>query len=296
MKKLITFFAVALLLCVSVEAQALSGDDVPPSSSIHKADLHLTPIGGTTTGPSVVLDVMPVIPNPELQLVDTDGDGVPNVFDDDDDDDGILDGDDNCPLQWNPPVGPYDPLNPLVQADADGDGVGDLCDNCNYVANEDQIDTDHNGVGDACEDIPELGEPLADTDMDGVADGFDNCIEVPNHEQEDADGDGVGDACDVCLEDDDPAHQDLDDCAVADDGEGDGDEGDEGEAQGVEGVVTVPDTTLPDDIGGGADGQIAFQGGIGPGCAMAQSSPAFNALGVLLIGIGILQIFSRRRK
>ena len=37
------------------------------------------------------------------------------------------------------------------QHDADGDGVGDPCDNCPLVPNPDQLDTSIDGVGDACE-------------------------------------------------------------------------------------------------------------------------------------------------
>ena len=37
------------------------------------------------------------------------------------------------------------------QADADSDGVGDVCDNCPNDANADQIDTDADGVGDVCD-------------------------------------------------------------------------------------------------------------------------------------------------
>src|SRR5262245_32184865 len=58
-------------------------------------------------------------------------------------------------------------------ADADGDGVADVCDVCPSVPDPDQVDGDRDGVGDAC----------------------DNCLHTPNFSQTDSDGDGRGDAC-----------------------------------------------------------------------------------------------------
>ena len=95
---------------------------------------------------------------------DGDGDGQAgeDLFDN-------LDGDgvganDNCPLIYNP-----------AQADADFDGVGDLCDNCVTFANPGQEDANGDGVGDACD--------FDDVDSDGVDNGSDNCPDVYNPNQ-----------------------------------------------------------------------------------------------------------------
>ena len=92
--------------------------------------------------------------------------------DEDDDDDGILDGQDNCPLIPNP-----------EQEDTDGDGAGDACDtdddndgipdtedNCPLVANPGQEDSDNDGIGDVCD---------TDSDNDGVPNDVDNCPDTP---------------------------------------------------------------------------------------------------------------------
>ncbi len=60
-------------------------------------------------------------------------------------------------------------------ADNDFDGICATPDNCDAVANRDQVDTDGDGVGDAC----------------------DNCPAVSNPTQTDTDGDTIGDACDT---------------------------------------------------------------------------------------------------
>jgi hypothetical protein len=104
------------------------------------------------------------------------------------DDDGVNDDTDNCVNTAN-----------AGQADGDGDGLGDACDdsdsdgafddvdNCPSDHNTEQADNDHDGAGDACD---------ADDDNDGVADGSDNCPNDANADQMDKDGDGAGDACD----------------------------------------------------------------------------------------------------
>jgi uncharacterized surface anchored protein len=115
------------------------------------------------------------------------------------DGDGVSDDADNCVQTAN-----------ADQADADGDGKGDLCDetpngpdrdadgvpdktdNCRKVPNPDQADTDEDGKGDACDETP----TGPDQEEDGVPDNLDNCRIVPNLDQADTDQDGMGDACD----------------------------------------------------------------------------------------------------
>jgi hypothetical protein len=77
--------------------------------------------------------------------------------------------------------------NPFyVESDQDNDGVIDRLDNCPFHPNPDQADIDGNGVGDVCDDW----------DLDGIINLLDNCPNIPNRDQRDTDGDGVGDACD----------------------------------------------------------------------------------------------------
>jgi hypothetical protein len=97
--------------------------------------------------------------------------------------------------------------------DADGDEVGDSCDNCQSVPNPDQMDMDHDGIGDSC-------DTCTDTDGDGYGNpGFsanacplDNCPNVPNPDQADGDADGVGNACDLCPSTFPGASVDADGC------------------------------------------------------------------------------------
>jgi cysteine-rich repeat protein len=95
------------------------------------------------------------------------------------DGDGLANGQDNCPIIFNP----IRPMDNGTQADTDGDGVGDACDECPLMAN---------AAGCA---VPVRD----DEDGDSNRDWLDNCPYVANADQADGDGDGHGDACDGCA-------------------------------------------------------------------------------------------------
>lgn len=125
-------------------------------------------------------------PMPTAALVDSDGDGV---FDDYD----------NCPSVPNPTQSnaDFDREGDACDTstsvtDTDHDGVPDAGDNCPTVANPMQEDADMDGLGDACDATLD-----PDADHDGVPDARDNCPAVANPTQQDADMDGQGDACDA---------------------------------------------------------------------------------------------------
>lgn len=107
------------------------------------------------------IDTQVCVPNPDYDL------------------DGVLDVNDNCPFDAN-----------ANQADADGDGIGDVCDTF--------TDRDGDGIRDQDDNCPLVDNAgQADADGDRVGDACDNCPANANANQADADADGIGDVCDT---------------------------------------------------------------------------------------------------
>ncbi len=74
-----------------------------------------------------------------------------------------------------------------IASDTDGDGVSDTQDNCPSVANADQADLDGDGTGDVCDN---------DIDGDGVANALD-AFPLDPTETTDTDNDGIGNNADT---------------------------------------------------------------------------------------------------
>ncbi|MEM3373877.1 MAG: thrombospondin type 3 repeat-containing protein [Candidatus Woesearchaeota archaeon] len=122
---------------------------------------------------------------------DIDGDGIPEIGFDSFCKDSITNCKDNCKyvpngkimgtclnkpnIICNANTDCSDGVCEINQKDSDGDGVGDVCDNCPDIKNPDQADWNNNGKGDACED----------TDGDGFIDKEDKCPAIYSTENKD---------------------------------------------------------------------------------------------------------------
>jgi len=140
-------------------------------------------------------------------LIDTDADGIADLYDTDDDDDGISD-----VIEGNADTDNDGVINSL-DTDSDDDGISD--------ASEGTTDTDGDGFAnyiDADSDadnIPDAIEGVVDTDNDGVA----------NYLETDSDNDGISDTTEGIADPDADGLANYVDLDSDGDGIGDGDEG-----------------------------------------------------------------------
>lgn len=85
---------------------------------------------------------------------------------------------------------------PAANLDADDDGVVDDIDNCPSVPNLMQADVDGDAIGDVCDPCSWHISDVADDDEDTIANAADACPGAAPANQSDDDGDGIANRCD----------------------------------------------------------------------------------------------------
>jgi len=224
--------------------------------------------------------------------------------------DGVHDEYDNCPTLRNGNCSVY-----ALYCDLDGNTIVTLVER--QAGN--QADWNGNGIGDACEDFDEDGNldyldncpgvynidmdddsACSDFDGDKVYDSEDNCPETYNPRQEDRDEDGVGDWCDNCRYVANPLQEDEDDDGFGDvcitDADGDGIPADDDNCPIVpnpvqedsdgdgRGDACEPETNVADPTIEGSGMQVANYDS--SRCSLAQSAVA--GIGDLISAIAIM--------
>jgi MYXO-CTERM domain-containing protein len=191
-----------------------------------------------------------------------------------------------------------------VLVDPDGDGVDEVLDNCDDVANPEQSNSDTDTFGDACDNCPgDANETQQDADGDGVGDRCDICSRVSDPDQADCDGDERGDACDNCPRNANPTQIDLDGNGIGDDCE---------DVPPDECVAPMLDASIADGgplpDGGGADGGSRDAGmgldGGGPttgttggcGCSVPRGHDLRGAAWFALASLALALAARRRRR
>jgi hypothetical protein len=116
-------------------------------------------------------------------IVDTDGDLIPDVFD-------------NCegiPITTR--------LNDAAaNTDSDGDGLGDGCDNCSaYAASTSQLDTDGDGIGNFCDADFDNNGLVTSLDAGAFLLFFPNVVVAGPDGEYDMNGDGIVTSADAGL-------------------------------------------------------------------------------------------------